>query len=47
MIDPHYPVNAMKVTDQIRASVLEQELKEAEKSGHLPDLMVLGVMVHF
>jgi YVTN family beta-propeller protein len=43
VIDPHYPVNAMKVTDQIRASVLEQELREAEKSGHLPDLMVLGM----
>ncbi len=43
VIDPRYPVNAMKVTDQIRASVLEQELKEAEKSGHLPDLMVLGM----
>jgi YVTN family beta-propeller protein len=43
VIDPRYPVNAMKVTDQIRASVLEQELREAEKSGHLPDLMVLGM----
>jgi YVTN family beta-propeller protein len=43
VIDLRYPVNAMKVTDQIRASVLEQELKEAEKSGHLPDLMVLGM----
>ena len=43
VIDSRYPVNAMKVTDQIRASVLEQELREAEKSGHLPDLMVLGM----
>ena len=43
VIDRRYPVNAMKVTDQIRASVLEQELQEAEKSGHLPDLMVLGM----
>ena len=43
VIDPRYPVNAMKVTDQIRASVLEQELHEAEKSGRLPDLMVLGM----
>jgi hypothetical protein len=43
VIDLQYPVNAMKVTDQIRASVLEQELGEAEKSGHLPDLMVLGM----
>ena len=43
VIDPRYPVNAMKVTDQIRASVLEQELHEAEKTGHLPDLMVLGM----
>ena len=42
-MDPRYPVNAMKVTDQIRASVLQQELQEAEKSGHLPDLMVLGM----
>src|SRR3984893_1052778 len=43
IVDPRYPVNSMKVTDQIRASVLEQELTEAEKSGHLPDLMVLGM----
>ncbi len=43
IIDAKYPVNAMKVTDQIRASVLEQELQEAEKSHHLPDLMVLGM----
>jgi YVTN family beta-propeller protein len=43
VMDPRYPVNAMKVTDQIRASVLQQELQEAEKSGHLPDLMVLGM----
>jgi YVTN family beta-propeller protein len=43
VIDGRYPVNAMKVTDQIRASVLEQELRDAEKSGHLPDLMVLGM----
>jgi YVTN family beta-propeller protein len=43
VMDPRYPVNAMKVTDQIRASVLEQELNEAEKTGHLPDLMVLGM----
>jgi YVTN family beta-propeller protein len=43
VIDLQYPVNAMKVTDQIRASVLERELREAERSGHLPDLMVLGM----
>jgi YVTN family beta-propeller protein len=43
VMDARYPVNAMKITDQIRASVLEQELSEAEKAGKLPDLLVLGM----
>jgi YVTN family beta-propeller protein len=43
VMDRRYPVNGMKIPDQIRASVLEQELAEANKTGHLPDLMVLGL----
>jgi YVTN family beta-propeller protein len=43
VMDPHYPVNAMKITDQIRASVLEQELSEANKTGYLPNLLVFGM----
>jgi YVTN family beta-propeller protein len=38
-----YPVNSMKVPDQIRASVFEAELAEAEKSGQLPEIMVMGL----
>jgi YVTN family beta-propeller protein len=43
VMDDRYPVNSMRISDQIRASVVEQELAEAEKSGHLPDLMVFGL----
>jgi YVTN family beta-propeller protein len=43
VIDPKYPVDSMKVPDQIRASVLEQELAQAERTGRLPDLMVFGL----
>lgn len=43
VMDSRYPVNSMRVPDQIRASVIEQELAEAEKSGYLPDLMVFGL----
>jgi len=42
-MDPRYPVNSMRVPDQIRASVIEQEIAEAEKTGNLPDLMVFGL----
>jgi YVTN family beta-propeller protein len=38
-----YPVNSMRVPDQIRASVFEDELAQAEKRGQLPDLMVMGL----
>jgi hypothetical protein len=40
--DTSFPPGA-GVPDQIRASILEQELAEAEKSGHLPDLMVYSL----
>jgi hypothetical protein len=43
VMDPAYPVNSMKIPDQIRASEIEQELAEAEKTGNLPDLMVYGL----
>jgi hypothetical protein len=43
VMDARYPVNSMRIPDQIRASVVEEELTEAEKSGHLPDLMVFGL----
>jgi hypothetical protein len=43
VMDPEYPVNSMRVPDQIRASVVEDELAKAEKTGHLPDLMVYGL----
>ncbi|HMF79750.1 MAG TPA: bifunctional YncE family protein/alkaline phosphatase family protein [Bryobacteraceae bacterium] len=43
VMDLRYPVNAMKITDQIRATVVEQELAEANKSGYLPDLLVFGM----
>jgi YVTN family beta-propeller protein len=43
IMDSRYPVNSMRVPDQIRASVLEQELAVAEKTGRLPDLMVYGL----
>jgi hypothetical protein len=38
-----YPVNSMRVPDQIRASVFEEELAEAGKTGQLPDIMVMGL----
>jgi DNA-binding beta-propeller fold protein YncE len=43
VIDRRYPVNSMRVPDQIRASIFETEIQEAEKSGQLPDLMVFGM----
>lgn len=43
VMDPAYPVNSMKIADQIRASEIEKEMAEAEKTGNLPDLMVYGL----
>lgn len=43
LMDRRYPMNSMKIPDQIRAAAFEMELREAEKSGHLPDLMVFGM----
>jgi YVTN family beta-propeller protein len=42
-MDRRYPVNSMKITDQIRASVIQQEFAEAERTGNLPELMAYGM----
>jgi YVTN family beta-propeller protein len=42
-MDRRYPVNSMKITDQIRASVIQQEFAEAERTGNLPELMAFGM----
>lgn len=43
VMDNRYPANFIPLTDQIRAAVFEQEIAEADKSGHLPDLMIFGL----
>jgi YVTN family beta-propeller protein len=43
VMDTSYPVNAVKMTDQIRASLLEKKITEAEKSGTFPDFLVYGL----
>ena len=40
-IDPRYPVNATIIPDQVRASALIRSLGEYEKTGKLPNLMVV------
>jgi len=40
-IDPHYPYNATGLPDLIRAEEFLRELHEFEKSGNLPNLLVL------
>ncbi|MBS1813355.1 MAG: bifunctional YncE family protein/alkaline phosphatase family protein [Acidobacteria bacterium] len=42
IIDSNYPGGA-GIPDQMRASILEDEIAEAEKTGHLPDLMVYSL----
>ncbi len=40
-IDARYPNNTTSMTDQIRASEFIRDLGEFEKTGHLPNLMVI------
>ena len=42
-VEHRYPVNSMKIPDQIRASVIQQEFAEAERTGNLPELMAFGM----
>jgi YVTN family beta-propeller protein len=39
----YYPVNSMRVPDQIRAEVFLEELAKFEKQGRAPDLLIVGM----
>jgi hypothetical protein len=39
----YYPVNSMRVPDQIRAEVFLEELARFEKEGRAPDLLIVGM----
>lgn len=43
VMDTRYPAEYIPLTDQIRAAVFDQEIAAANKSGHLPNLMVYGL----
>ena len=44
LVVKHYPVNSMRVPDQVRAEVFLDELAAFEKSGRLPDLLIVGMV---
>jgi hypothetical protein len=41
LVNSRYPASSMKITDQIRAEVFLSELAEREKSGQMPNLLLM------